>query len=264
MADNEKKILLEKLEKISVNYQLYAEGFKENARLKREKEILAENNSQINIIFNSNKNNLINLIRKNMQYYMRLKMFYENKSSKYKSINIDDFIFSFKEEILNNLLQYKNQLDMINYPTFFSEYNTFIYEECNYHGFNKGKNIYRNEYKDKDKDREQCKENNSFDEYRKYKKRDKDKYNDKTPKAEEKSFKRNILFRDKSPSKSNCDFGRPKNIKNFNNTHFHNNFKINSNNNNSTNKLNDPQDKNSIFSDVGNVINQKKRFSSRK
>ena len=40
-AENEKKILLEKLEKISSNYKLYAESYKENIKLKKEKDLLA-------------------------------------------------------------------------------------------------------------------------------------------------------------------------------------------------------------------------------
>ena len=63
-AENEKKILLEKLEKISTNYKIYAESYKENIKLKKEKELLAENYSQINLIYNSCKNTLISLIKK--------------------------------------------------------------------------------------------------------------------------------------------------------------------------------------------------------
>ena len=37
-AENEKKILLEKLEKISSNYKLYAESYKENIKTKKEEE----------------------------------------------------------------------------------------------------------------------------------------------------------------------------------------------------------------------------------
>ena len=271
-SDNEKKNLLEKLDKISSNYKLYAESYKENIQLKKEKEILAENSSQINIILNSCKNNIINLLKKNMQYYAKLKFFYENKNIQYKSINYDDFIFSLKEEILNNLMQYKTQLDIINYPTFFYEYNTFIYDEINYYKFKKQNNNNNKTKSIRNQGIDQTKENNSFDEYRKNRKKEKykDKDKDKTPKADKNNIKRNILLREKTPSKSNCNLGCYKNFKNFHKTHFHNclndksSNNINKNSNNNTNKSNISRENEGIFGDVGNVISTKKRYSSRK
>ena len=276
-ADNEKKNLLEKLDKISTNYKLYAESYKENIQLKKEKEILAENSSQINAILNSCKNNIINLLKKNMQYYTKLKFFYENKNAQYKSINYDDFIFALKEEILNNLMQFKTQLDIINYPTFFYEYNTFIYDEINYYKIKKqNNNSNDNKIKSlRNKGNVQTKENNSFDEYRRNRKKEKlndnNKDKDKTPKADKKNIKRNILLREETPSKSNCDLGCYKNFKNFHKTHFHSclndksSNNINKNNtNNNRNKSNISKENDGIFGDVGNVISTKKRYSSKK
>ena len=279
-AGKDKKNLLEKLDKISSNYKLYAESYKENAQLKKEKEILANNCTQINLILNSCKNSLVNLIKKNMQYYTRLKMFYENKNTQFKYINFDEFIFSLKEEILNNLMQYKSQLDIINYPNFFYEYNSFIYEEINYYGIKKqNKNINFAMTKQKkfirNDSMEQTKENNSFDEYRKYRKRDKGKYieKDKSPKCKDKNIKRNILLREKTPSKSNCDLTCFKKFKNFTKTHFHSCFneKNESNKNNNKNFTNNKADESNIgqenegiFGDVGNIVPTKKRYSSRK
>ena len=192
-AENEKKILLEKFEKIYANYKLYAESYKENIKLKKEKDLLAENCSQINLIYNSCKNTLISLIKKNMNYYTKLKMFYENKNSEFKAINFDDFIFSLKEEFLNNLIQYKNQLDIINYPSFYYEFNLFINEECNYCNYKQNNQIskfqtYKNSnnstYRQNISLRNEKKENrttrvirgnNSYDGYRKYNKQEKDK-----------------------------------------------------------------------------------------
>lgn len=259
-ANNEKKNLLEKLNKISSNYRLYAESYKENAKLKKEKEIISENSSQINIILNSCRNSLVNLLKKNMNYYSKLKFFYENKNSQFKYINFDEFIFSLKEEILNNLLQFKNQLDVINYPNFFYEYNTFIYEEINHYGiknqYKKTKEFIRNERA------ELVNQNNSFDECRKFKTKNKD----KSPTGEKKTFKRNILLREKTPSKSNCNLSYFKNMKNFQKIH---NEKFSGkknkyNSNNNTNKSNISKEKEGIFDDVGIIIPFKKRYSSRK
>ena len=275
VAEIEKKKLLEKLEKISSNYKLYAESYKENAQLKKEKDILTENSSQINLFFNSCKNCLINLLKKNMQYYTKLKIFYENKNDQYKSTNFNEFIFSIKEEILNNLMQYKNQLDIINYPTFFYEYNTFIYEEINQYGLKKGNINYKAKKSIKNERNSQVKENNSFDEYIKYKKiikeKEKENYKDKSPKENKKTIKRNFLIREKTPSKSNCNLSYYQNFQNFHKTHFHNCFnEKNSNNKNknysnvNTNKSNISKETEGIFGDVGNVIPTKKRYSFRK
>ena len=276
IADKEKKNLLDKLDKISSNYKLYAESYKENAQLKKEKEILAENNSQIKIIFNSCKNSFVNSLQKIMQFYTKLKLFYENKNIQYKSINYDEFIFSLKEEILNNLMQYKSQLDIINYPNFFYEYNTFIYNEINHYGYkqqnnnntkaNKKARTFKRNYSN-----EQTKENNSFDEYVKLRKKDKEKERDKSPKIEKNNTTREIILKGKTPSKSNYDFNYNKKCKNFHNTYFHNCFnsknangKFKNISNNDTNKSNKSQENLGIFGDVGTIVPVKKRFYSKK
>ena len=274
-AENEKKNLLEKLEKISSNYKLYAESYKENIKLKKEKDLLAENYSQINLIYNSCKNTLISLIKKNMNYYTKLKMFYENKNSQFKAINFDDFIFSLKEEFLNNLIQYKNQLDIINFPSFYYEFNLFINEECNYCNFkNKNQIIQTNKIQSNNStyrsnisirnDRKEnrttrlIKGNNSYDEYRKYKKEEKD----KSPQINKKGKKSIILIRQKTPSKSNKyneNFSFNKNNSNKNNFNktMYNNQKINS-------VILEDEKNNNIFGDVGDVVNYNKKFLYKK
>ena len=241
-AENEKKMLLEKLEKISINYKLYAESYKENSKLKKEKEILAENSSQMNFILNSCKNSFIALIQKNMQYYIRLKLFYETKNKQYKCINLDDFIFSLKEEILNNLMQYKSQIDKVNYPNFSFEYSNFIFNECNYYGYNNQNNNFSiSRGTKRNTEIEQVKKNNSFDEYKIVKRKEKmekEKHKDKdiSPKNDKKIMRKNFSLREKTPTKSNSNLNCFKNINNFQKTHFHNRLNgknKNKNNNNS-------------------------------
>ena len=266
-AENEKKILLEKFEKISANYKLYAESYKENIKLKKEKDLLAENCSQINLIYNSCKNTLISLIKKNMNYYTKLKMFYENKNSEFKAINFDDFIFSLKEEFLNNLIQYKNQLDIINYPSFYYEFNLFINEECNYCNYKQNNQIskfqtYKNSnnstYRQNISLRNEKKENrttrvirgnNSYDGYRKYNKQEKD----KSPKVNKRVGKKSrLILRQKTPTKSNKYYENLSFNKNSGN-----NFNFNKTvyNNQKKNTSIEDEKNNNIFGDVGNVIN---------
>ena len=272
-AENEKKILLEKLEKISSNYKLYAESYKENIKLKKEKDLLAENCSQINLIYNSCKNNFINLIQKNMNYYTKLKMLYENKNAQFKTINFDDFIFSLKEEFLNNLIQYRNQLDIINYPSFYYEFNLFINEECNYCNYKKQNQTVKNSnnttYRQNNSIKNERKENktsrlikgnNSYDEYRKYKNNNN---NDKSPRINKKfnSKKNSLLIRQKTPSKSNN--------KNYDELSFNKNNNFNNNNyfnkslynNQKANSIIENEKNNNIFGDVGNIVNYNKKFS---
>ena len=270
-TENEKKNLLEKFEKISSNYKLYAESYKENLKLKKEKDLLTENCSQINLIYNSCKNTLISLIKKNMNYYTKLKMFYENKNSEFKAINFDDFIFSLKEEILNNLIQYKNQLDIINYPSFYYEFNLFINEECNYCNYKQNNQtnnfqIYKNSnnstYRQNISFRNDKKENqtskiikgnNSFDGYRKYYKEKRD----KSPKINNKKIKKSgLIMRQKTPIKNNKDYGNLS----FN-INFDNNYNLNKTiyNNQKKNISIEDEKNNNIFGDVGNVFNIDKK-----
>ena len=266
-AENEKKNLLEKLEKISNNYKLYAESYKENIKLKKEKDLLAGNCTQINLIYNSCKNSLVSLIKKNMNYYTKLKMFYENKNTQFKTINYDDFIFSLKEEFLNNLIQYKNQLDIINYPSFYYEFNLFINEECNYCNYkkqnikNNNNTTYRQNISIKNDRKENktsrfLKGNNSYDEYRKYK----NKSNDKTPNIKKTNKKNSMLIRQKTPSKSNKNYDELSLNNNFNkNTYFNNNNSLY--NHQKINSVFEDEKNNNIFGDVGNVVNYNKRFT---
>ena len=269
--ENEKKNLLEKFEKISSNYKLYAESYKENLKLKKEKDLLTENCSQINLIYNSCKNTLISLIKKNMNYYTKLKMFYENKNSEFKAINFDDFIFSLKEEILNNLIQYKNQLDIINYPSFYYEFNLFINEECNYCNYKQNNQInnfqiyknsnnstyrqnisFRNDKKENQTSKI-IKGNNSFDGYRKYYKEKRD----KSPKINNKKNKKSgLIMRQKTPIKNNKDYGNLS----FN-INFDNNYNLNKTiyNNQKKNISIEDEKNNNIFGDVGNVFNINKK-----
>ena len=274
-AENEKKILLEKLEKISSNYKLYAESYKENIKLKKEKDLLAENCSQINLIYNSCKNTLVSLIKKNMNYYTKLKTFYENKNAQFKTINFDDFIFSLKEEFLNNLIQYKNQLDIINFPSFYYEFNLFLNEECNYCNLKKQNIIskiqtdknsscttYRQNISIKNERKENrtarlIKGNNSYDEYRNCK----NKVKDKSPRINKNKSKKITLIRQKTPSKSNKYYNDLSFNKNNNNNKYFNKTLYNNQN---INIVKEDEKNSSIFGDVGNIVNYNKKFSYKK
>ena len=127
-SEYEKSMLLERLEKISNNYKIYAESYKENVKLKKEKDMITENNTQINILFNNCKNSFVDIMKNLIFYYNKIKLFYENNNNevdKFNYINYEEFIYKLKQEILTNISQYYNQIDIINFPNFIM--NTIIF-----------------------------------------------------------------------------------------------------------------------------------------
>ena len=223
--------------------------------------------------------NAVEMFDELFDYYTKLKLFYENKNSQFKAINYDDFIFSLKEEFLNNLIRYKNQLDIINYPSFYYELNLFINEECNYCNYNKQNQIskfqtmknsnnstYRQNIPVKNDRKENktarlIKGNNSYDEYRKYKNEKKD----KSPRINKKTTKKStLIMRQKTPSKSNKYYDELS--FNKNNTNNNNNKYLNKTlyKNQKTNSVIEDEKNNNIFGDVGNIVNYNKRFSYKK
>ena len=176
-------------------------------------------------------------------------------------------IFSLKEEFLNNLIQYKNQLDIINYPSFYYEFNLFINEECNYCNYKQNNQIskfqtYKNSnnstYRQNISLRNEKKENrttrvirgnNSYDGYRKYNKQEKD----KSPKVNKRMGKKSrLILRQKTPTKSNKYYENLSFNKNSGNNY---NFNKTVYNNPKKNASIEDEKNNNIFGDVGNVIN---------
>ena len=124
----EKQLLLDKLDKITNNYKLYAEGYKEKALLKKDIGTLINNYKQNNKVLNSFKDSFSFLLKNNIIMY-----------NKCKNLNIDinnsnnnqyeEFIIDIKNRLFNHIIKYKKRKDMINFPNFYKEYLSFVENE---------------------------------------------------------------------------------------------------------------------------------------
>lgn len=261
-SEYEKSMLLDRLEKISNNYKIYAESYKENIKLKKEKDMITENNTQINILFNNCKNAFIDIIKNLIFYYNKIKIFYENNNNevdKFNYINYEDFIYKLKQEILSNISQYYNQIDIINFPNFYQEYHNFLNQQ--YGNGNIYKNLNTNK-KFRNISHNKTDENNNNNSY------DDKNRNDKLLNKRKKD-KNNFLKESERSFDNGKDKYGNKIEKNFNNTHFHN--IINNKNYNSNNVTNANIGNNfnknysrGLFDDVGNVKNNFQKSASRK
>ena len=144
---SEKQILLDKLEKITGNYKLYAEGYQEKSLLQKDMGTLINNYKQNNRVMNSFKDSFLFLLKKNMNIYIDFKKFETMPSNSNK---IFDLLNNIKNNLYSNILRFKKSIDMINFPEFYKEYLNFIeVEEKEENENNKlfSKKIYRNTIK---------------------------------------------------------------------------------------------------------------------
>ena len=117
----EKQLLLDKLDKITNNYKLYAEGYKEKALFKKDIRTLINNYKKNNKVLNSFKDSFSFLLKNNIIMY-----------NECKNLNIDinnsnnnqyeEFIIDIKNRLFNHIIKYKKSIDMINFPNFYKEY----------------------------------------------------------------------------------------------------------------------------------------------
>ncbi len=122
---SEKKILLDKLEQITGNYKLYAEGYQEKIILKKDMGTLINNYKQNNKVMNSFRDSFLFLLKKNISLFNDFKKF-ENNSYNNKHI---EFITKVRNNLFNNIVRFRKSIDMINFPEFYKEYLTFIENE---------------------------------------------------------------------------------------------------------------------------------------
>jgi len=143
----EKKMLLEKLDKITNNYKMYAEGYQEKSILKKDINTLINNYKQNNKVLNSFKDSFSFLLKKNITMYNECKKL-DNEMDNINDINNKylDFIFDIKNKLLNQILKFKKNIDMINFPDFYKDYFTFVNCEEKENN-NKNKYLEKNKYK---------------------------------------------------------------------------------------------------------------------
>ena len=123
---SEKQMLLDKLEQITGNYKLYAEGYQEKALLKKDMGTLINNYNQNNKVLNSFKDSFLFLLKKNMNLYTDFKKFGNFHTDNNK---IFDFLNHIKNNLFNNIIRFRKNIDMINFPEFYKEYLNFVESE---------------------------------------------------------------------------------------------------------------------------------------
>jgi len=144
---SEKQTLLDKLEQITGNYKLYAEGYQEKALLKKDMGTLINNYKQNNRVMNSFKDSFVFLLKKNMNMFSDFNKLERMQSNNNKFIEL---LNNMKNNLYNNILRFKKNIDMINFPEFYKEYLSFIELEQKEENENNnfyGKRIYRNTMK---------------------------------------------------------------------------------------------------------------------
>ena len=145
---SEKQMLLDKLEQITGNYKLYAEGYQEKTLLKKDMGTLINNYKQNNRVMNSFKDSFLFLLRKNMNMYTDFKKIDIGSLNNNRNIEL---VNNIKNNLYNNIARFRKNIDIINFPDFYKEYLSFIdvegkKENENNNLFN-NKRIYKNNIK---------------------------------------------------------------------------------------------------------------------
>ena len=130
---SEKQMLLDKLEQITGNYKLYAEGYQEKALLKKDMGTLLNNYNQNNKVLNSFKDSFLFLLKKNMNLYTDFKKFGTFQTDNNKL---------FYRKTFNNTFQRK--INIVNNNSHNLRKNQRIDNSTNYRKKSFGKN--RNKY----------------------------------------------------------------------------------------------------------------------
>ena len=224
----EKKMILDKLDKITNNYKIYAEGYKEQSILKKDIGNLINNYKQNNRVLNSFKDSFLFLLKKNMYMYNECKKL----DIDIKNINniYEKFILEIKNSLINQIIKFKKNIDMINFPEFYKEYLSFVESEEKELNKNKSFDKYKSNYKNEIKNEY----NNSKN---KYNKKNRTGMRNSVKKDNKYSFSKidinvdnNILYKENYYSENNnINNGNQSNNKSYNETNFYKNYLSNNN-----------------------------------
>ena len=136
----EKEIIINKLNQISKNYLLYANSYSENLNLKNNINNLNKINYQNNKVINNFCQNISNLLNDYIKFHNKIENFLnEIKNNNDNKNYIFDFFFEIKNYTENILLNYKKEIDVINFPNFYDKYFNYIVKfesEKNKNNFN--------------------------------------------------------------------------------------------------------------------------------
>ena len=143
----EKKLILMKLDKISKNYKIYAESFQQNTKIKNDYDLLNEKYEQnIKVISNYQKD-IITLLSDFMKLYSNISNFiFQLNNNNLKNIRIDssNFIKQIKDFIEKKIIKFDKKIDYVNFQNFYHEYSSFLLNIKNEKKLNEEENKLKN------------------------------------------------------------------------------------------------------------------------
>ena len=129
----EKATILSELDKITNNYKLYAESYKQLPKIQNEYTALMNKYKQNNKVIENYLDNIKQLLNDFIQMHNSIHNYIENTQSKYnnnyyhnKTNDAFGFIEFTKKNILRCIFKYKNEIDSVNFGKFYGVYHSFV------------------------------------------------------------------------------------------------------------------------------------------
>lgn len=153
-CNEEKEAILVELDKISQNYQLYADSHKQINKIKNDFQQLTLQYNQNNKVMEAYQQSIVSLLKDNMKTFANITNMI---NSRVKSIvTPQEFLFDMRQFLWENLNKYHKIIDAVVFGSFYDEYTSFIsmaneeeeYNEMNHTIHKKKPNIRKKEYID--------------------------------------------------------------------------------------------------------------------
>jgi hypothetical protein len=129
----EKATILSELDKITNNYKLYAESYKQLPKIQNEYTALMNKYKQNNKVIENYLDNIKQLLNDFIQMHNSIHNYIENTQSKYnnnyyhnRTNDAFGFIEFTKKNILRCIFKYKNEIDSVNFGKFYGVYHSFV------------------------------------------------------------------------------------------------------------------------------------------
>lgn len=126
----EKKTFLSELEKISNNYQMYAESYKQIPKIRNDYQILQVKYNQNNKVIENYQENIKSLLQDFIQLHSNISNYIENatNSNEYSNNHENNlgFIDFIKGIIFKNIEKYQKDIDLVNFGNFYNFYHDYL------------------------------------------------------------------------------------------------------------------------------------------
>ena len=122
---DEKKEILKQLDKISVNYKIYAESHQQISKIKNDYNNLFQKFEQNLKVISNYQNDIIYLLSSYIKINYNISNFlndYYNGNINNIRIDSNIFIEKLKNYIEENIIKFNNKIDNVNFPNFYNEY----------------------------------------------------------------------------------------------------------------------------------------------